>query len=253
MFPYPEPAPGAVDGPPVVAAAPPHARFRAAFEVILCSAYPTQLALAGVLGLAGLSATDADGRLSGSFVFTLSLTDTALLLGLVFYFLRRDGESPARLFLGARAVAREVLVGVALVPVIFTLVFGALLTLRAIAPQLRNVPDNPLGALADTPWGFALFVLVVIVAGGLREELQRAFLLHRFEQHLGGAAVGLVLTSLAFGLGHTVQGWDAAVATGLLGATWGAVFLWRRSVVACVVSHSLFNCTELLRAWLTST
>ena len=250
MFTDPESAPEAADRPVVVVSA--HARLRAAFEVIVCSAYPTQLALAAALGLAGLSATDADGQLSAAFVFTLSLADTVFLLGLVVYFIRRGGESPRRLFLGARAIGREVLVGVALVPVVFTLVFSALLLLRTIAPGLHNVLDNPLGALARTPLTLALFIVVAIAAGGVREELQRAFLLHRFEQHLGGAAVGLVVTSLAFGLGHTVQGWDAAVATGLLGATWAAVYLWRRSVIACVVSHSVFNCSELLRAWLTA-
>jgi len=250
MFTYPESAQEAADRPVVVVSA--HARFRAAFEVILCSAYPTQLALAAALGLAGVSATDTDGQLSATFVFTLSLADTVLLLGLVVYFIRRGGESPRRLFLGARAIAHEALVGVALVPVVFTLVFSALLLLRTIAPGLHNVLDNPLGALARTPLTLALFIIVVITAGGVREELQRAFLLHRFERHLGGAAVGLVVTSVSFGLGHTVQGWDAAVATGLLGATWAAVYLWRRSVIACVVSHSMFNCSELLRAWLTA-
>ena len=77
----------------------------------------------------------------------------------------------------------------------------------------------------DSPWTLAGFVVLLMMAGGLREELQRAFLLRRFEQHLGGARVGLVVTSLAFGLGHTLQGWDAAVGTALLGAVWGALYL----------------------------
>ena len=51
-----------------------------------------------------------------------------------------------------------------------------------------------------------LFALVVMVAGGIREEVQRAFLLHRFERWLGGGAVGVVVTSAAFGAGHLLQG-----------------------------------------------
>ena len=66
---------------------------------------------------------------------------------------------------------------------------------------------------------------MVIVAGGVREELQRAFLLHRFRTDLGQPWMGLLITSLAFGLGHTLQGWDAAVVTGVLGAIWGAMYL----------------------------
>ena len=61
--------------------------------------------------------------------------------------------------------------------------------------------------------------------------------------------MGWVITSLAFGLGHTLQGWDAAILTGALGATWGVLYLTRGSAVASIVSHSLFNSGELLRAF----
>ena len=89
--------------------------------------------------------------------------------------------------------------------------------------------------------------MVVIIAGGLREEVQRAFILHRFEQRLGGAYLGLILFSVVFGLGHLDQGRDIAIATGTLGAVWGSIYLWRRSIVAPAVSHAGFNVLEILR------
>ena len=61
------------------------------------------------------------------------------------------------------------------------------------APWLHTVEQNPLQDLIDTPRDAALFALVVVVAGGVREELQRAFLLRRFERWLGGARVGVVV------------------------------------------------------------
>ena len=85
------------------------------------------------------------------------------------------------------------------------------------------------------------------MAGGLREELQRAFLLQRFERHLGGATLGVLVLSTAFGLGHLMQGWDAVITTGTLGAFWAIVYLRRRSSVAPVVSHAGFNSLEILR------
>jgi membrane protease YdiL (CAAX protease family) len=85
------------------------------------------------------------------------------------------------------------------------------------------------------------------VAGGVREELQRAFLLQRFERHLGGATVGVVVLSVAFGLGHLLQGYDAALATGVLGAFWAIVYLRRRSSVAPIISHAGFNSIEVFR------
>jgi membrane protease YdiL (CAAX protease family) len=96
-----------------------------------------------------------------------------------------------------------------------------------------------------------MFLIVVIVAGGVREELQRAFLLSRFRDGLGLPWLGLFITSLAFGLGHTLQGFDAAIITGTLGAIWGFMYLTRGGALASIVSHSLFNSGELLRAFFT--
>jgi uncharacterized protein len=225
-------------------------RRRALLEVLICSGYPTQLALAGVLHLAGILPLEADGRLSARFVFALSVMDAILLMGLVFYFLRRSGDSPSHVFLNRRSVASETALGLMLLPATLAVVLSLLTIVHTFAPELRNVPKNPLEALLATRAGFLAFVIVAIVAGGLREELQRAFLLHRFEQHLGGPAVGLVVTSLAFGLGHTLQGWDAAIATGTLGLGWGILYLIRRSAVAPIVNHALFNGTELVGAFL---
>ena len=120
---------------------------------------------------------------------------------------------------------------------------------RRFAPSLRTVPDNPLEAFVGTQAGLLMFLFVVIVAGGVREELQRAFLLHRFRFDLGQPWMGVFITSLAFGMGHTLQGLDVAIITGLLGALWGVIYLVRGSAVAAIVSHSLFNSGELLRVF----
>jgi membrane protease YdiL (CAAX protease family) len=116
------------------------------------------------------------------------------------------------------------------------------------APSLHNVAHNPLQDLIRGPRNAGLFALVVIIAGGVREEIQRAFVLHRFNVWLGGGTVGIIVGSIAFGAGHLqVQGYDAAIATGLLGLFWGIVYLRRRSVIAPMVSHSGFNLIELLQ------
>ncbi len=75
-------------------------------------------------------------------------------------------------------------------------------------------------------------------------------LLHRFRHDLGQPWMGLLVASIAFGLGHTMQGNDAAIITGVLGAIWGAMYLIRGSSLASMVSHSLFNSAELLRIFL---
>jgi membrane protease YdiL (CAAX protease family) len=92
-----------------------------------------------------------------------------------------------------------------------------------------------------------MFAVVAVVGGGVREEVQRAFILNRFERYLGGGWIGLAVSSVGFGLGHIIQGRDVAVTTAALGAFWGFVYLKRRSIAATVVSHSGFNAAEIFR------
>lgn len=219
-------------------------------EIVLCSGYPTQLTIGLALQAAGLDAVRADGALSAAFVFALSLIDTVVLLGLILFFLVRRGEHPGRVFFGGRPPGRELAAGALSVPIVFAAVAILTIAIRRYAPSLHNVPENPLESLLGTQAGLLMFLFVVIVAGGVREELQRAFLLHRFRDDLGQPWMGVVITSLAFGLGHTLQGLDAAIITGTLGAIWGVMYVLRRSALAPIVSHSLFNSAELLRVFL---
>ena len=66
----------------------------------------------------------------------------------------------------------------------------------------------------------------------------------------GGPAVGLAVVSIAFGAGHVIQGFDAAVATGMLGFVWGLIYLRRGSAVGPIVSHALYNGAQVLQLML---
>ena len=155
-------------------------------EVVLCSGLPTQLALTGLARLAGLAPLTADGGLSLTFIAAISLGDTVLLAALVVLLLRRRGETVRNVLTGRRPQGREIVIGLLLTPLLLAFIASTMLLLRSLIPQLRNVPDNPLEAMARTVGGAAMLMIVSIVAGGVREELQRAFLLHRFRTDLGG-------------------------------------------------------------------
>lgn len=223
------------------------ARLTALFEVLVCSDYSTQLLLAQALIILGLRPFAADGSYSAPFIFTLSVIDAAVLVGLVLWFLHLHGERARDVLFGRRNLGVEAVLGVVLVPFVLLLAGSLLLLVHRLVPSLHNVTRNPFETLVRSPGQAALMALVAVVGGGIREEVQRAFILHRFEQHLGGAAVGLVLFSFLFGAGHLVQGWDAAIATAVLGATWGVVYLVRRSVAAPMVSHAGFDLLEIIR------
>jgi len=221
-------------------------RAAALIEVVLCSGFPTQILIIAILRLAGLRPMDDAGALSLPFFASLALLDSVLLVGLVLLFLLARQESPTALLLGTRPWPREAALGAVLVPLVFFFVALVVGGLRLIAPWLQTVPQNPLGALLDTPGEAAVFAVIVVIAGGLREEVQRGFILHRFEQSLGGARLGLVLFSVMFGIGHVEQGADVAITTGALGLFWGVLSLARRSIVASAVSHAGFNLLQVI-------
>ena len=230
-----------MDKPPLVG------RIVAIFEVLLCSDYPTQLAVGATLAALGIRPLAAGGGLSLRYLVGLSLIDTALLVGLVCFFLRSHGERVRDVLLGSRPVAREVELGFPLTIGALAIAVAVVLSLQRFVPTLHNVARNPLQDVIHGPRDAALFALVVVIAGGIREEIQRAFILHRFNVWLGGPAVGLFVWSLAFGLGHLLQGRDIAVATGMLGLYWGVIYIRRRSFIAPMVSHAGFNLIEVLQ------
>jgi membrane protease YdiL (CAAX protease family) len=222
---------------------------RALLEILLCSGVPSPLAIGALLTLAGWPPFAAGGTPRLWPLFVLALADTLLLILLIMILLRASGERLGPLLRGTRSPRGETVLGLLLVPVLFIGVGVTVLVVRRIVPSLHNVPMNPFEEFLKTPTEAGLFAIVAIVAGGVREEVQRVFLLHRFEQHLGGATVGLILVSVAFGAGHAMQGWDATIATGLLGLTWGWLYLRRRSAVAPIVSHAGYNALQILQAF----
>ena len=220
-------------------------RVVAIAEVLLCSDYPTQLGIGAALTAMGVRAQAPGGGLEVTYVVALSLVDTALLVALIAFFLAAHGERLRDLLFGDRPIGPELIAGLPLAIASLALAIAILVPIQQFAPRLHTVEHNPLEELIHTPADAALLGVVVVIAGGVREEIQRAFLLRRFGQSLGGERVGLVITSAAFGAGHLLQGADAAIATGILGAFWGVVYLRRGSAVAPIVSHAGFNLLQL--------
>jgi len=221
-------------------------RAMALLEVVACSDYPTQFLVAAVLASFGYGPFGADGALRFGYIVALSLVDAALLVGLIYALLIAHGQRPREVLFGSRPVGGEAAAGLPMTFVALGLGIIVMLPLRRFAPWLHTVPHNPFETMMRSPRQALVFAGVVIVAGGIREEVQRAFILNRFERWLGGGAIGVVLASAAFGAGHLLQGADAAIATGVLGAYWGIVYLRRRSIVAPMVSHAGFDLLQIV-------
>jgi membrane protease YdiL (CAAX protease family) len=235
-----------VVAPPAAAARAPHWLFAIIQSIAVCG-IPTQLLVAAALILlSGMSPFSNEG-LSLEFIATVSFLDTALVAILIRLFLQFSGENSREVYLGTRRPAAEIARGLALVPITFIVVVALVSAVRAIAPWLHNVKVSPLEAFMRNPLDAAIFLVVVVLAGGVREELQRGFILHRFGQSLGGMWVGNLTFGLAFGLLHFDQGWDVALVIGLLGLAWGAFYIRRRSVLMSVANHAGFNAAQVLQ------
>jgi uncharacterized protein len=168
-----------------------------------------------------------------------------ILLSLV---LRAHHETLRDLGLRRNRWRFEAIVGLGVVPLLFLL--SALITesFRIYLPGYY-LDRNPLTEMIRTPLDLGLFLCSAVIAGGIKEELQRAFILVRFRDHLGGAWLGLVLWSVVFGIGHYLQGPQGIIAGGGFGLIFGVLYLVRGSLVAPVVAHSMYDVLALLGYW----
>lgn len=178
------------------------------------------------------------------FLFTEAFVTLLIILAL----LRLQGEGLETLGSTGAGVIRETGVGLAMLPVLFTLVVGSSLLFQSLAPGWVS-EVNPLLELIEKPTDVFWFVMTGIFVGGFKEEIQRAFILDRFERHLGGAVAGLIIWSALFGAGHWTQGPDRAFQAGLLGLAFGILYLRRRSLIAPIVSHALYDVVVVLAAF----
>ncbi len=107
-------------------------------------------------------------------------------------------------------------------------------------------------AFFRSPQNLFAWLPIGILGGGIVEELERIFVLTRFEAWLGrrGLALGVVLSSAMFGYGHLYQGVGTALATMVSGAILSFVYLRRRSALEPIAAHAFSDVLAILAATL---
>ena len=112
----------------------------------------------------------------------------------------------------------------------------------ASGPSVMTFFKNPANLLAWLPIG--------IFGGGIVEELQRIFIVTRFEKWLGrpGLIRGVVLSSAMFGFGHLYQGLGSAIATAVSGVVFSLTYLRRRSALEPITAHAFSDVLAMLGA-----
>ena len=203
-------------------------------------------------------------------LFVFMVSEASLTLLLIVFFLRLRGERLRILGWIWEKAGREVLLGVAIVPILFGCTVSVISFFRLVLPQYATETNPILGLLQDRG-DLILFLISSVYVGGIKEEIQRAFVLDRFERYIGvillkswigtfqptavanektgrriGMLLGLILWSLFFALGHAIQGIDNAVGAGILGLLFGLLYIWRRNLAAPIVSHALYDIVTLV-------
>ena len=100
------------------------------------------------------------------------------------------------------------------------------------------------------PGNLLVWLPIGIFGGGVVEEIERIFVLTRFEKCLGrpGLILGVALSSAMFGFGHLYQGLGTAISTASSGVVFALVFLRRRSALEPVIAHAFSDVLAMLAA-----
>ncbi len=225
-------------------------RFQALLEVLLLSGLVSSLI--ATLLLQPLQSGKAFDLLSNAWAFSLFLLlESAIAFFLLFVIFRIRGERLSGLGLRWHRWKSHTVLGLGMVPVLLLMNGVIALAFRTYLPRYF-LEENPLTGLVRTPGQLVLLIFSALIAGGIKEEVQRAFILNRFRFYLGGTWTGLVVWSLAFGLGHYVQGVQGVVIAVLYGFIFGLIYLRSGSLVAPIVAHGVYDSVALVAFWFLS-
>lgn len=161
-----------------------------------------------------------------------------LVLALVIVGVSLHGSSLLTVFGERWRSVRQVLrdIGIAVLFLIVSIAVGSI-----VGSHLRGgAADNAARFLL--PHGsieMALWVALSISAGICEEALYRGYLQRQFTALTRSVPAGIIISAIAFGAGHSYQGFQKAVVISLLGAMLGILAHWRRSVRPGMIAHVL--------------
>ncbi len=105
----------------------------------------------------------------------------------------------------------------------------------------KSIFNNPLLKNIKNTKDFLIIGISSIVGGAFREELQRSFVLQRFDVIFNLPYLGLILWSIYFALGHINQGPLAIFIVGIIGLGLGIIYLKYKNYDINFFTHLFFN------------
>ena len=173
-----------------------------------------------------------------------------IVITIIFLLLRLGGEKFDSLGVSSHEWPKHLGVGLFIGIVMF---IGLNIALSSVMNTL--IPRPPASGPSITsffkePGNLLVWLPIGIFGGGVVEELQRIFVLTRFEKWLGrpGLILGVALSSAMFGFGHLYQGLGTAISTSFSGLLFSLVYLRRRSALEPVIAHAFSDVLAILGA-----
>jgi uncharacterized protein len=173
-----------------------------------------------------------------------------IVFAALFVLLRLEGEGFSALGLARREWRRHAGLGLAIGFAMFLLFnVGLDSAMNSLLP--RPPASGPsIMSYFSQPANLLMWLPIGIFGGGVVEELQRIFVITRFEKWLGrpGLVLGVVLSSAMFGFGHRYQGPGVAIGTAISGTVLALVYLRRRSALEPIVAHAFSDVLAMVAA-----
>jgi membrane protease YdiL (CAAX protease family) len=160
------------------------------------------------------------------------------LLGLILYFLWRNGEPLREIGWIRSETKREAVLGVLLFVPFFLGVTSLELSLRSVGFSAPAAPLPSFLTATGTAQLLLAAILVVVVAVA-EESIFRGYLILRLKAITGSDGRAVLVSALIFALGHGYEGAVGVISVTLMGLMLGWIYLWRGSLIAVTVIHFL--------------
>lgn len=185
------------------------------------------------------------GRLDFGLVAVATILRDLGLLGLVLFFLWKNGEPVARLGWKAGHTGREAVLGAFLfVPLVYLTILVERVLVQAGVPA----PSTPTPAFFDVSGRGEMFLALILVAvvAVTEESIFRGYLILRLGSVTRSLTAAVILSSVIFSLGHGYEGTLGVATVGFMGLVFALIYLWRGSLVAPTVMHFLQDFFSIL-------
>jgi membrane protease YdiL (CAAX protease family) len=108
-----------------------------------------------------------------------------------------------------------------------------------LAPMLgKDTAKSIDSMLPRGPLEISVWVLLSISAGFCEEAIFRGYLQKQFQAITGSAALAILIQAVIFGVSHGYQGLRNVIVISILGASFGALAWWRRSIKPGMILHA---------------